>query len=74
MLWWDTSAVGAMQLEEAQPQAEIAELNANRDGWVNARMLTKLGRCGPKARPCARVDESAGVFGERSDFRVIQGY
>ncbi len=28
----------------------------------------------PKARPCIRVDEGAGGFGDRDDFRVILGY
>ena len=37
-------------------------------------MIAKLERCEPKARLCIRVDESAGGFGDRSDFRVILGY
>ncbi len=74
VLWWSTSAIGAAQERKAELQAEVAELQANRDAWVKAGMLAKLERCGPKARPCIRVDESAGGFGDRSDFRVIQGY
>jgi hypothetical protein len=37
-------------------------------------MLAKLEKCGPKARPCVRVDEGAGAFGNQSDYRVILGY
>ena len=74
VLWWNTSAIGAAQERKAELQAEVAELQANRDAWVKAGLMAKLERCGPKARPCIRVDESAGGFGERGDFRVILGY
>lgn len=49
-------------------------MQVNRDAWVKAGMMAKLDRCGPKARPRIRVDEGAGAFGDRSDYRVIQGY
>jgi len=39
-----------------------------------AGMLGKLERCGPKSRPCIRVDERAGSFGDQADYRVILGY
>ena len=74
VLWWDTGTIAAAQLQKAQLQQEVAGLQATQDAWVKAGMLGKLERCGPKARPCIRVDESAGPFGERSDYRVIQGY
>lgn len=74
VLWWDTGTIAAAQVRKAQVQAEVAEMQANYDGWGKMGMLGKLERCGPKARPCIRVDESAGPFGERSEYRVIQGY
>jgi len=74
VLWWNTSAIGAAQERKAELQAEVVELQANRDALVKAGLLGKLERCGPKARPCIRVDESVGEFGNRSDFRVILGY
>ena len=74
MLWWDTRAIGAAEARKAQLQAEIAEMQANHDEWAKTGMLAKLARCGPKARPCIRVDEGAGAFGNRSDYRVILGY
>jgi len=74
VLWWDAGAIGAAQVREVELAAEIAQLEAVRDGWEKAGMLGKLERCGPKARPCVRVDESAGGFGDRSDYRVILGY
>jgi len=73
-LWWNTAAIGAAQVRKVELQAEVAEMQTNRDGWMKAGMMAKLDRCGPKARPCIRVDESAGAFGDRSDYRVIQGY
>jgi len=74
VLWWDAGAIGTAQLQKAQLETEIAALQANHDAWVKAGMLGKLERCGPKARPCIRVDENAGTFGNRADYRVIQGY
>lgn len=74
MLWWDTSAIGAAEARKAQLQAEIAAMQANRDDWAKAGMLAKLAHCGPKARPCIRIDEGAGAFGNGSDYRVILGY
>ena len=76
VLWWNTSAIGAAQARKAELQAEVAEMQANRDAWVKAGMLARLERCGPTRRPCIRVDEGAGLFGSQGhdDYRVIQGY
>lgn len=76
VLWWDNGTIAAAQVQKAQLQAEVAEMQANHDGWVKAGMLGKLERCGPKARPCIRVDESAGAFQSEghNDYRIIQGY
>jgi hypothetical protein len=76
LLAWDTSAIGTAELRKAQLQAEIASLQANRDGWVKSGMLAKVVRCGPRARPCVRVDEAAGAFESEghADYRVILEY
>ncbi len=74
LLWWDTSAIGAAEIRKAQLQAETATLQANRDAWASSGMLAKVTRCGPRKRPCVRVDESAGAFGDQADYRVILGY
>ena len=74
VLWWDMGAIADAQVEKAQLQQEVAELQASHDAWVKVGMLGKLDQCGPKRRPCIRVDESAGPFGERLDYRVILGY
>ena len=74
VLWWDAGAIGAARVERRQLQLEIAELRASRDEWVKTGAQAKLERCGPKARPCVRVDEKAGVFGTSSDHRVLLGY
>ena len=74
VLWWDAGAIGSAQVQKAQLEAEIAGLKANQDEWVKAGMLGKLEHCGTNNRPCIRVDESAGPFGEHGDYRVIQRY
>ena len=74
VLWWDMNAIGAAQVRKAQLEAAVAELAANHDAWEKAGMLGKLGQCGPKAKPCIRVDENGGAFGDQADYRVIQGY
>lgn len=74
VLWWDSGTIGAAQAQKVQLQAEVAELKANQDTWVKAGMLEKLVRCNPGFRPCVRVNEAAGAFGDRSDYRVILGY
>jgi len=74
VLWWDAGAILAARAEKAQLQAEVAQLQANRDEWAKAGMLPKLERCGPKLRLCVRVNEEAGAFGTTSDYRVLLGY
>ena len=74
VLWWDGGAIKAARAEKAQLQAEVVEMQANWDEWMKAGVLAKLERCGPKARPCVRVNEGAGAFGMASDYRVLLGY
>ncbi len=74
VLWWDTGAIAAARAEKTQLAADVAEMQANRDEWAKAGLLAKLERCGPKARPCVRVNEKAGPFGTTSDYRVLLGY
>jgi hypothetical protein len=74
VLWWDTGAIAAARARKAELAAEVAAMQANRDEWAKAGLLGKLERCGPRARPCIRVDEGAGGFGDRADYRVILGY
>jgi hypothetical protein len=52
--WWDMGTIAAAQVEKAQLQAQVAELQANYDGWVKAGMLEKVTRCNPGNRPCVR--------------------
>ena len=73
-LWWATDAIASAQARKAQLQAEVAEMQANRDAWAKAGMLGKLERCDPGNRPCIRVDERAGAYGTPADRRVILGY
>ena len=76
VLWWDAGAIADARAEKARLQAEVAELKANYDGWAKLGVQQKVIRCGPKLRPCIRVDENAGQFGSEGDvgYRVIWGY
>ena len=76
VLWWDAGAIGAAQVQKAQLEAEVAQLQANEATWKQAGMLERVERCGPKARPCVRVDEGAGGFqaNGHADYRVLLGY
>ena len=74
VLWWDRGTIVATALEKAQLQIEVAELRANYDGWVKAGVQEKVMRCNPGNRPCIRVNEAAGKFGEQGDIRVIEGH
>ncbi len=76
VLWWNTSAIGAAQERKAELQAEVAEMQANRDALIKAGALARVTRCNPDNRPCIRVNESAGAFENQGhdDYRVIQGY
>ena len=76
VLWWDAGAIAEARAEKARLQAEVAELQANYDGWVKLGVQQKVIRCGPKLRPCIRVDENAGTFGNegQGSYRVIWGY
>jgi len=76
VLWWDAGAIAAARAEKRQLQAEVAEMQANRDEWARAGFLAKLTRCNPGNRPCVRVDERAGAFESQGhdDYRVLLGY
>lgn len=65
LVWWDSGRIDTLQ-------SQIATLQANRQALVKAGMLGALSVCGPNRRPCVRVDESAGVYGNHSDYMVIR--
>ena len=72
VLWWDTQAIATAHVAKQQLQVEVEDLRANRNAWVRAGMLSKLQQCGSKRQPCVAVDESAGAFGEQSDYRLLK--
>ena len=77
VLWWDTKTIAQDQVEKDQLQQEIANLQANKETWVQAGMLDKITRCGSDSRLCVAVDENAGQFGPQGgpyDLRVLKGY
>jgi hypothetical protein len=74
VLWRDAGTIGQLQAQKAQLEVAVAELQARHEDWIRQGMLGKMERCGPRDRPCIRVDEGAGRFGESGDYRVILGY
>ena len=77
VLWWDTKTITQDQSQKDQLQQEIANLQANKAGWVQAGLLDKIQWCSPGNRPCVAVDETAGKFGTQGgpyDLRVLKGY
>jgi len=74
VLWWDGGAIQAARMESARLQAEVMQMQANRDEWAKAGLMTRLERCDPGHRPCVRVNEGAGVFGPKNEHRVLWGY
>lgn len=73
LLWWDIGAIRQVQEQKVELEGTVAGLKANRDAWEKAGMLGRVEHCGPQGRLCVAVDESAGTFGERKNYRVIQG-
>lgn len=74
LLWWDAGAIGQAQADKARLQADVAELSTNYDDWKKAGMLEKITHCNPGHRPCIRIDEKAGAFGDdQHDYRIIYG-
>ena len=74
VLLWDAKAIASMQMTKAHLQADISTMRANNAEWAAAGMLAKIDHCGSNNRPCVRVNESAGAFGDKSDYRILQGY
>jgi hypothetical protein len=75
VLWWDAGAIGRAQDKKVQLESDVAEMQANYDEWKKAGMLGKIIQCNPGNRPCIRVDEKAGLFGDDDRvYRVIYGY
>ena len=72
--WWGWRALEEVRAQKAVVEAEVAELRANRDALVREGMLARIVRCNPGNRPCVRVNEAAGTFGEQADHRVLRGY
>ena len=72
--WWGWRALEEVRTETAALEAEVAGLRANRDALVREGMLARIVRCNPGNRPCVRINEAAGTFGEQADHRVLRGY
>ena len=72
--WWSWRELEEVRAQKAVVEAEVAGLKANRDALVREGMLARIVRCNPGNRPCVRINEAAGTFGEQADHRVLRGY
>jgi hypothetical protein len=59
--------IAALRIEHARLSDAIARL-------VGSGGRIDLRRCGDSSRLCVRVDRHAPVYGEHSDYLVVQGY
>ena len=72
--WWSERDLAFELAQKTLLESEIIGLQSTRDELVKAGMLARISHCNPGARPCIRVNEAAGSFGEPADYRIIQGY
>jgi len=72
--WWTEWDIAFDRAQKALLEAEIVGLQSTHDELVRTGMLAKIGRCGSGAKPCIRVNEAAGTFGDPPDYRIILGY
>ena len=72
--WWSWRELEEVRAQKVVVEAEVAGLKANRDALVREGMLARIVRCNPGNRPCVRINEAAGTFGEQADHRVLRGY
>ena len=69
LAWWllpSRAEIAALRTSRDELSANLAQLSA---GGARAQ----LRRCGADRRLCVRIDRAAPAFGERADYRVIQG-
>ncbi len=62
-----TDEITTLRTEEAQLKASIATLEDH-----GAKIL--ITHCGQKHRLCVAVNEGAGSYGEKGEYRIAQGY
>jgi cell division protein FtsB len=72
--WWTERDIALDKAQKALLEAEIAGLEDKRDQLVSLGARATLNRCGDGARPCIRINEAAGSFGDPPDYRIIKGY
>jgi len=72
--WWTEWDIAFDRAQQAVLEAKIAGLQDTHDELVRTGMLAKISRCGSGAKPCIRVNEAAGTFGDPPDYRIIFGY
>jgi hypothetical protein len=72
--WWTERDLAWARARTALLNAEIAGLEDQRDALRKAGLLAKITDCGNARRPCIRVNEGAGAYGDQADYRIIQGY
>jgi hypothetical protein len=74
--WWDEKAIASAQVEKAELEQEVANLQANKATWVQGGYQDRITQC--DNRPCVAVNEGAGAYhytsGGPSTLMILQGY
>ena len=72
-VWWTRHQVEPLTAQRAALVGEVAQLQAQAEGWAKRGGRAKLDRCGDKERLCVRVDKTVG-FGKEADYFILRGY
>jgi cell division protein FtsB len=71
---WTERDIAFDKAQKAVLEAEIAGLEDKRDQLLSLGARATISQCGDGARPCIRINEAAGSFGDPPDYRIIKGY
>lgn len=72
-LAWARHEVAQLGDEKAQLAAEVKELEANSQSWIEKGGRAPVQRCGPQRRPCVQVRKET-AYGDQRDIFVLKGY
>jgi hypothetical protein len=78
VVWWQRHQIENLTEQRFKLQVEITQLETNAKEWEKRAGRAKLTMCGKngsnESHLCVRVDTKAGMFGQESDFMILNGY